>query len=35
MEIPKPSQDDRQFFRSLVRDGAGIEVKPMFGRRRT
>ena len=31
MEIPKPSDDDKQFFRSLVPDGAGIEVKPMFG----
>ncbi len=31
MEIPKPSDDDKQFFRSLIPDGAGIEVKPMFG----
>jgi hypothetical protein len=31
MEIPKPSEDDKQFFRSLIPDGASIEIKPMFG----
>jgi TfoX/Sxy family transcriptional regulator of competence genes len=30
MEIPKPSEDDKQFFRSLIPGGAGIENKPMF-----
>src|SRR6266571_1305386 len=29
MEIPKPSEDDKQFFRSLV--PPEVEVKPMFG----
>ena len=31
MEIPKPSDDDKAFFRSLVPDAPGVEVKPMFG----
>ncbi|MGH9279691.1 MAG: TfoX/Sxy family protein [Acidimicrobiales bacterium] len=31
MEMPKPTDDDKDFFRSLVPDGAGVEVKPMFG----
>jgi TfoX/Sxy family transcriptional regulator of competence genes len=31
MEIPKPSEGDKEFFRSLVPDGPGVEVKPMFG----
>lgn len=31
MEIPKPSDADREHFRSLVPDAAGVEVKPMFG----
>jgi TfoX/Sxy family transcriptional regulator of competence genes len=31
MEIPKPTDGDKEFFRSLIPDGAGIEVKPMFG----
>ena len=31
MEIPKPSEDDRQFFRSLLPDDPEVEVKPMFG----
>jgi TfoX/Sxy family transcriptional regulator of competence genes len=31
MEIPKPSEHYKQFFRSLIPDGAGIEIKPMFG----
>ena len=31
MEIPKPSEDDKQFFRSLIADDPEVEVKPMFG----
>jgi len=31
MEIPKPSEDDKQFFRSLIPDEPAVEVKPMFG----
>jgi len=31
MEIPKPSDKDRQFFRSLIPDEPSVEVKPMFG----
>src|SRR5688500_11642937 len=31
MEMPKPSDDDKAFFRSLVPDRPGVEVKPMFG----
>ena len=31
MKIPKPSEDDKEFLRSLIPGGAGVEVKPMFG----
>jgi TfoX/Sxy family transcriptional regulator of competence genes len=31
MQIPKPTEDDKAFFRSVVPDAAGVEVKPMFG----
>jgi len=31
MEIPKPSEDDKQFFRSVVPDDPEVEIKPMFG----
>jgi len=31
VEIPKPSEDDKRFFRSLVADDPEVEVKPMFG----
>jgi TfoX/Sxy family transcriptional regulator of competence genes len=31
MQIPRPSEDDKQFFRSLLPDGPDVEVKPMFG----
>lgn len=31
MEIPKPTDADKERFRSLVPDAAGVEVKPMFG----
>jgi TfoX/Sxy family transcriptional regulator of competence genes len=31
MQIPKPSDDDKELFRSLVPAGDAVEVKPMFG----
>jgi TfoX/Sxy family transcriptional regulator of competence genes len=31
MEIPKPTEDDKQFFRSLLPEDPEVEVKPMFG----
>ncbi|REE74371.1 TfoX/Sxy family transcriptional regulator of competence genes [Rhodococcus wratislaviensis] len=31
MKMPKPSEEDKQFFRSLIPDVPGVEVKPMFG----
>lgn len=31
MEIPKPSDADRERFLDLAPDAAGVEVKPMFG----
>ena len=31
MEIPKPSEADKEFFRSVVPDDPAVEVKPMFG----
>jgi TfoX/Sxy family transcriptional regulator of competence genes len=31
MEMPKPSEQDKEFFRSLVPDDGRVEVKPMFG----
>ncbi len=31
MQIPKPTEADKEFFRGLVPDGAGVQVKPMFG----
>ena len=31
MEIPKPSEEDKARFRSLVPDDPRVEVKPMFG----
>jgi TfoX/Sxy family transcriptional regulator of competence genes len=31
MEIPKPSEADKEFFRSLVPEAADVEIKPMFG----
>jgi hypothetical protein len=31
MEIPKPSDADKAYFRSLVPEGPGVQVKPMFG----
>jgi TfoX/Sxy family transcriptional regulator of competence genes len=31
MEMPKPSEQDKERFRSLVPDDPRVEVKPMFG----
>ena len=31
MEIPKPSDADKDFFRSVLPDDPEIEIKPMFG----
>jgi TfoX/Sxy family transcriptional regulator of competence genes len=31
MEIPKPTDADRDRFTALVPDAPGVEVKPMFG----
>ena len=31
MEMPKPTEEDKAFFRSLVPDDPRVEVKPMFG----
>jgi TfoX/Sxy family transcriptional regulator of competence genes len=31
MEMPKPSDADRERFRALLPDRADVEVKPMFG----
>ena len=31
MEIPKPSEEDKQFFLALVPEDPAVEVKPMFG----
>ena len=31
MEIPKPTEQDKEFFRSLIPDHPEVEIKPMFG----
>ena len=31
MQIPKPTDDDRERFRSLVPQDPEVEIKPMFG----
>ena len=31
MQIPKPGEDDRDYFHSLLPDEPQIQVKPMFG----
>ena len=31
MEMPKHSDEDKARFRSLVTEGPGVEIKPMFG----
>ena len=31
MEIPKPTEADKDFFRSVLPDDPAVEIKPMFG----
>ncbi|MDH5372022.1 MAG: TfoX/Sxy family protein [Acidimicrobiia bacterium] len=31
MKMPKPSAEDKDYFRSIVPDHPAVEVKPMFG----
>lgn len=31
MQIPRPSEDSKEFFRAVIPDAPGVEVKPMFG----
>jgi TfoX/Sxy family transcriptional regulator of competence genes len=31
MQMPKPTDEDKEFFRSLVPEAPEVEVKPMFG----
>lgn len=31
MQMPRPTEADKDFFRSVVPDAPGVEVKPMFG----
>lgn len=31
MEIPKPTEAEKEFFRAIVPDSPDVEVKPMFG----
>jgi TfoX/Sxy family transcriptional regulator of competence genes len=31
MDMPKASEQDKQFFLSVVPDRPGVEIKPMFG----
>ena len=31
MKIPKPTDTDKEYFRSIVPDDPRVEVKPMFG----
>lgn len=31
MQIPRPSEADKDYFRSIVPDDPRVEVKPMFG----
>lgn len=31
MQIPKPGEQDKEFFRSLIPDRPDVEIKPMFG----
>lgn len=31
MQIPKPTDEVKELFRSVVPDAPGVEVKPMFG----
>lgn len=31
MKMPKPSEEDKDYFRSIVPDHPAVEIKPMFG----
>jgi TfoX/Sxy family transcriptional regulator of competence genes len=31
MKMPKPTEADKDYFRSIVPDDPGVEIKPMFG----
>ena len=31
MEIPRPTEDDKAFFRAVVPEDPRVEIKPMFG----
>ena len=31
MQIPKPGEDDKEFFRSILPEDPEVEIKPMFG----
>lgn len=31
MDIPKPTEADKEFFRSLIPEHPDVEIKPMFG----
>lgn len=31
MQMPKPTEQDKEFFRSLVPEDPRVEIKPMFG----
>jgi len=31
MKVPKPSEADKDYFRSIVPDDPRVEIKPMFG----
>ncbi|OZB86174.1 MAG: hypothetical protein B7X41_00345 [Microbacterium sp. 14-71-5] len=31
MQIPRPSEDAKEFFRTVIPTAPGVEVKPMFG----
>jgi TfoX/Sxy family transcriptional regulator of competence genes len=31
MKIPKPADEDKDYFRSIVPEAPGVETKPMFG----
>ncbi|WP_285727226.1 TfoX/Sxy family protein [Psychromicrobium xiongbiense] len=31
MDIPRPSEEGKEFFRSIIPDAPGVVVKPMFG----
>ena len=31
MEIPKPTEADKEYFRSVLPEDPEVEVKPMFG----